>query len=160
MRTIILILAFSIPFSSLLAEKTDTGDTEEMEEISVIGRRSLLSLRLDVYRREDDFYRLFNALNTDDDYDVNCDKETRTGSHLSRRVCKANFVKDATALEARQYLLGIGGSSAAVIIMRKQELLNAKMTATVQENPELLEKLLDLDKARKRYEAERNVRFK
>ena len=77
-------------------EEVKEAPSDTLEEIIVYGQRSLLEFRLDLYRAEVNFYDLFNSLNSDDEYDVHCYREAPTGSHIRRRICRANFEKELT----------------------------------------------------------------
>ncbi len=51
---------------------------------------------------EEDFIRRFNELNADDDYDVICNKQTATMSHIARRTCEPNFLISERAENASE----------------------------------------------------------
>jgi hypothetical protein len=70
---------------------------EELDEILVRGRR----LKLVIVEAEDEFYKLYNEVNKDPDYDTSCptlnlDPDQR-GSRIGTRVCLPGFMADAMA---------------------------------------------------------------
>ena len=73
--------------------------TDPIEEIIVYGEKSLPSLHREVYRTEEKFFAVFNTLNDDDEYDIHCDYEIPPFTHIRKHVCRANFIKDATAAD-------------------------------------------------------------
>lgn len=68
----------------------------ELEEVVVQGKR----LQQRIVEAEDEFYKLFNQINTNDDYDTNCpylDLSADGGSRINSRVCMPVFVANAIA---------------------------------------------------------------
>jgi hypothetical protein len=121
-------------------QEDEQVSSETIEEIVVYGEKSLTKLRLELHKAEDKVYSLFNSLNSDDEFDIHCYREAPTGSHIKRRVCRANFVVEATSEEARDFLLGHPGPSAWTKIQPKNKLLQEEMEALV-ERPEFLKAL-------------------
>jgi hypothetical protein len=94
-----------------LAEVAKNTPPGAGDEIVVIGE-SPRQLRAEVERAEVAVYDRFNALNSSDELDVHCWREEPTGSRISRRVCQANFWRDAQASAARESLAQIRGDTA------------------------------------------------
>ena len=67
-------------------ESADADVDETIDEITVMGARSLAMMRAEVIEAEDVIYDLFNELNDDDGYDIICKKETQLGSQIPKRV--------------------------------------------------------------------------
>jgi hypothetical protein len=68
----------------------------ELDEVVVRGER----LRDVIIKAEDEFYKLYNQLNKDDKYDVNCpylNLSADSGSRISSRLCLPGFVASAIA---------------------------------------------------------------
>ncbi len=71
-------------------------ELEQLDEIQVQGKRLLAAIA----DAEDDFYQLYNKLNTNHDYDTNCVYLNLSDDHDSRiksRTCLPGFVADAMA---------------------------------------------------------------
>src|SRR5690606_5744290 len=71
-----------------LAEPTAVEDLLELDEVIVHGT----NLRNRIVKAEDKFYKLYNQLNKDDDYDINCaylslEQDTR----IQDRLCAPSF---------------------------------------------------------------------
>ena len=158
-RVIFACFLFLLACSSLHAEQSVVDDSDVVEEITVIGQRSLRSLRKEIVIAEDKFYNLYNSLNDDKDYDVVCKKMAPIGSHILKRTCLPNFVAQATAEEYKSLVLGIPKASAALKIQQKQNTLLKRMEAITTANPELLEALIELSNSKERYIEERKSRF-
>lgn len=134
-----------------------------IEEVLVIAPRTLGGLRDELVRAEDRVHELFNALNDDDEFDIHCFTETRTGTHIGRRVCKANYVDTATANDGQAYLaflrgdLGTAQSPALSVLRYKNEILRQKLTQLVRENPELREAVAHFGELSENYEDARRA---
>ena len=140
------------------AQEAEQDASDVMDEVVVQGEKSLTRLRQEIYTAEDDFYAQFNSINDDDDFDIHCFKEARTGSRVMRRVCRANFERKATAEEARGLMAGFPTPSAAGVIAHKTGILLERMEELVTEHPELLKALTDFYNAKIVYETEREKR--
>ena len=139
-------------------QEVEQAPSDTLEEIIVYGQRSLLKFRLDMYRAEEDFYDLFNSLNSDDEYDVHCYREAPTGSHIRRRFCRANFEKEITAEAAVNWRLGQAYVTAGARIRHKKKLLNEEMEALLSEHPNLTKALSEFSVAKQTYESEHQRR--
>ncbi len=68
----------------------------ELDEVLVHGKR----LQERIVEAENEFYKLFNEINKEDDYDTNCallNLSADTGSRLNSRLCMPVFVANAIA---------------------------------------------------------------
>ncbi len=135
--------------------ETNPAPSEAIDEITVYGAKSLLQLRHDVYRAEEDVYAVFNSLNSDDEFDIHCYYEVPVGSHIRRRNCRANYVDMATAEEGSSIMLGVGYVRAAVKIQHKTKLLQEELKALVVQRPEFNKALDELSAAKQVLESER-----
>ena len=121
-------------------------------------------MRQEVHRAEEIAFDLFNSLNSDDEYNIHCYEETPIGSHIKRRVCKVNYVKELTAAATARWLLsrqaGAGQPylDALPRIQQKDKLLREEMEKLVVEQPELLKTLSDYSEANQILEDERQRR--
>jgi hypothetical protein len=67
-------------------------ELEELEEVIVHGTR----LNDRIVKAEDKFFRLYNQINKNDDYDVHCAYlELDAGSRIQDRICTPGFFADA-----------------------------------------------------------------
>ena len=86
-----------------------TPDSDRpIEEIQVLGSRTLYSIRMEIVDEENKIFSMFNELNSDDDFDILCDNIAPTGSHIKQRVCEPRFVTETRARMAQDFMLGIG----------------------------------------------------
>ncbi len=73
------------------------------DEVIVIGK-SPGQIRVEMEHAEEAVYDRFNALNSDHQFDVHCRWEIPINSHISRRGCQPNFLRDAEAKAGRETL--------------------------------------------------------
>lgn len=140
-------------------ESKDEDVDDTIDEITVMGARSLAMMRAEVIEAEDVIYELFNELNDDNGYDIICKKETRIGSQIPQRVCLARMYRDEVALatvDQEGPAIPVGNRTSS---SRHQEILIDKMRALSAEHPELLEALRKRYALDRRYKEERARRY-
>lgn len=76
------------------------------EEQVVIEDLSVPELRAEIEKIQTEFYRVFNTLNENDEFDVECQKFTPTGSNIPQLGCEPNFVSKRRGENANDYRLG------------------------------------------------------
>jgi hypothetical protein len=142
------------------ASPLTAGPGETMEEVEIIGSRAQLrELRAEIVRLEDKFYKLYNELNTKDEYDVHCNLEKPTGTLLSYRVCKPEFVENATSEEAKGFLGGYTVAPANLVIMAKYPEFEREALSVINRNRDLRVIIRDRDMVERRYENLRQQEF-
>lgn len=112
-----------------------------MEEITVIGQRTLGTLRVQINKAEDRIYDIYNKLNTDDLYDIHCRRRAPTGSHINHKICSPVYY-DQTEADAAQMALTGGGDGSAYMMARLAHynpIMGKKWKQLVKSNPELLQ---------------------
>jgi len=122
-------------------QASEEKPAEAIEEIIVYGEKSLGNLRREVYKTEENFFAVFSGLNDDEEYDISCFYEVPSFTHIRRHVCRANFVKDATAADYAGWRRGQPAVPSQTMIMQKKRRLGEKMESLATEHPELLEAL-------------------
>ena len=76
---------------------------EAPEEVVVRGRR-IGELRAEIEAARQRAYDIFNEINTNDEFDVRCRKESRAGTNVPAQTCRARFEYDISADAAREYM--------------------------------------------------------
>lgn len=136
-------------------------DDEATDEIVVVGDKSAGQLRREVYQAEEDFYDLYNSLNDDPDYNVNCYYETATGTHVKNHVCRAKFVTDSYSKHASRNnndLTRVANQDADPALAEKTAKFEEKLGALVNSNAELQAAFLKYNEARVAFFAAREDR--
>jgi hypothetical protein len=133
-----------------------------VEEVIVPGRTPE-NLRVEIERIETAVYERFNALNSNDEFDIHCLMQAPTGSNIPLRTCAPNFVRRAeSAAAGRMMIDGRGGAgnnnNPAEQRMRMEEKsreLAAEMQRVAREDEQLLRDLARLDELKQLQTGER-----
>ena len=186
---ILLLLLAGLPAALAVAqtepparERGATAPQEQTEEVVVRGRR-IGELRAEVEDARERAYELFNDLNGNDEFDVYCHNESRSGTNVPQVICRAQFENRISAAAAREYLSGLfsacngaGGvtqdcmfsNAGAAGINRaqgvegqlggKREQMADEILRVARENDEFAQAILDWYEASQQYEAARKRR--
>ena len=163
-------------------ERGASAAQENPEEVVVRGRR-IGEIRAEVETARARAYELFNGLNSNDDFDVYCHKESRSGTNVPQMVCRAQFENRISAAAAKEYLAGLfsacrgpGGvtqdcmfsDAGAGAISRaqgveselpgKREQMTDEIFRVARENDEFAQAILDWYGATQQYEVARKRR--
>jgi len=84
-------------------ERSAAARQEQTEEVVVRGRR-IGELRAEVEAARQAAYSIFNAVNSNDEFDVRCRRESRAGTNVPAQVCRARFEDDISAAAASEYM--------------------------------------------------------
>lgn len=132
------------------------GPQRPIEEIEVIGERSLLLLENEIREVEVQMFEIFNDLNSSDDFDVTCRNITHTGTLIPTWECDAGFMTRERSQNVQDFLQSgfIPRTDEQMYWenRHKVEALNAEMIALAKENPALARAMLDLHAKRQRME--------
>ena len=132
--------------------------TEAIDNIVVVGQKSLAELRREVVKAEEDFYSVFNKFNDEKDYNVRCFYESPTGTHLKNHVCRARFVTKAYSQHASRSgnkISRVANQDGNPAFIEKTAKYEQKMQTLIAANPELLAALVEYDSARTRFMVKR-----
>jgi hypothetical protein len=89
------------------AAETQTPVDEEV----IVHGQSRAMLRFQIQQAEQAVFDRFNEINSNDEFDIHCRREQLTGSHIPRRVCQANFWRDAQATAGEETARGLQGGA-------------------------------------------------
>lgn len=148
----LIISTLSFPFAASAENK------EAIDNVVVVGEKSIADLRRDVFEAEEDFYATFNKLNDVPEFDVRCFYEKPTGTRIKNHVCRAKFVSKAYSSHAARNgndLSRVANQDANSALSIKTAQYQEKMETLVEANPELLAALVRYNTARERFFAER-----
>jgi hypothetical protein len=136
-----------------------SADVEELEEVEVLGRK-LWQMRQDILVVEERFYSMYNELNTDDDFDIRCERVARTGTLIKQRVCKPVFHARAQEEEGRAFAEGRAAPPASLVLLQRNAEYRNVTRDLVTKNPHLLELLKERAELQQKYDRARKERFK
>lgn len=129
-----------------------------MEEVIVLGEKSLMNLQRELYIAEDELYGLFNSFNTDDDLDVSCYREAAIGTRIKQRVCRTKLHQELLRRASQRMMQGERYVYPAAEIKHLEKRMLAEMTKKALENPEMMEALVRATEAKNALESERERR--
>ena len=144
------------PVSAQEAENSKA--VAEVEEDTSWKDKSARELRREHRDAEENFYEAFNAVNSDDDFDIVCKTAPTLGSRKRERRCQAEFLwnyEDELGEEMyRQSSTGSPGSAttSGSTLERKLEVLRAEMAAAVSGYPEVAAAFTELARAKQNYD--------
>jgi hypothetical protein len=139
----------------VLGQEAAPQRAADVDEVVVSGRQ-LENLRIEIERLEADVYERFNALNSNDEFDIRCFKQAPTGSNIPLRTCAPNFVIRAES-DAAGKMLTDGRNRAgnnnnpsehAMRMEEKGRELTAEMQRVARGDERLLRDLVRLDELR------------
>ena len=162
---ILLLGLVSFNVSSQETESSDevTLSAQPIEEISVIGQRTLSRLHLRITEKEDEIYAFFNANNSSDRMDIICTRRRPTGTNILLRECEPRFIKNLRVEKTRDQIMGIGVSftqrDLVGLSAQDFENLENEMLLLISTNPEFAEKMAELVNVSEDYEAQRKAMF-
>lgn len=162
------------------SQRAATAPQDPPDEVIVRGRR-IGELRVQVEAARIRAYDIFNDLNSDDDFDVACHEESRSGTRVPRTVCRAQFEDRISSRAGQEYISAIkwvcpdgltqdcifsdtsqyGISAAQAVegeapIRRKQ--MTDEITRLANENDEFAQAILDWYEKSQQYDAARKRR--
>lgn len=141
--------------SASLAQEPEATETTEagikarpIEEITVIGQKSLARLRLRITEKETEIFNFFNSQNSSDRMDIICNKRRPTGTNILQRQCEPRFLKALRVEKTRDGRMGIGvdfNQYDLVGLSRQDfEKLQNEMLVLMASNKEFADNLADL----------------
>src|SRR5262249_42739774 len=137
-----------------LAGQAANGTTAP-DEIIVLGH--IDELRRELVRAEETVYQRFNEINSDDRFDIHCGMETKIHSHIPRRVCASNSLREQDAnygQAAMRYWRGTPGNDWAQYRaeqLRMQDLLKQEMLRLAAEDEQLHQAVVRLGDAQRAF---------
>jgi len=158
------LVSFNVSSQETESSNEVTPSTRPIEEISVIGQRTLSRLHLLITEKEDEIFAFFNANNSSDRMDIICTKRRPTGTNRLLRECEPRFMKNLRVEKTRDQRFGIGApifSQVDLVGLSEQDFENLQneMLSLMSTNPEFSDALADLVDLSEDYEAQRKALF-
>jgi hypothetical protein len=154
-------------FAASTQDSTDTANTAStprpIEEITVVGQKSLARLRLRINEKEAEIYNFFNANNSSPRMDIICTKRKPTGTHLLKRECEPRFLKQLRVEKTRDGRMGIGAGFSQLDLVgwsaQDFDNLQNEILTLMAKNNEFARYLADLVDLTENYETYRKAMF-
>ncbi|NKB32466.1 MAG: hypothetical protein GKR91_05150 [Pseudomonadales bacterium] len=164
------------------AEQVEADENARpIEQIDIVGERSLVGMRYQIRIAESTLYNLFNELNKVEKYHIRCRNIRRTGTYIPTRSCEPKFYKDFRQEAARFGLSEMrsafnnGGFDQAIFqrgldllepeselraqVVGDYEGMQQEMFRIATENEDYLQQLLRVGELKSEYDAARAERF-
>ncbi|HJO12046.1 MAG TPA: hypothetical protein QGI39_08410 [Gammaproteobacteria bacterium] len=136
-----------------------TENNRPIEQIIVTGDEELFVLRQRIRLTEENIFKLFNANNSADKYDIVCKKIAPIGSHIRRRVCEPKFLTEMRGQNTRDYRAGSNVLFDKYDLRRAaaadMEALQAEIFALMENNEEYATELARYAELTEHYETTR-----
>ena len=85
------------------------GGDEPIDEVTVYAEETISFLRRRLRTVDEQFFARYNELNTNDDFDMVCKRETRIGSQIPRQVCLSKLHRERLSEAAEDVLDEVSG---------------------------------------------------
>ena len=174
---IVLLLAFARlgMCQTAAPQENDPASSEPQEEIVVYGKKNLVNLQYEWYTAKEEFFDLFNSLNSSDKFDFKCEYVTYLGYRKRNHLCRPNYFKSVQAQAAGQVVSdinsaagrlemdGLAGAAPAsgrfrAKLEKMDKLMWDEMATLVLVHPELHEKYTVQTNAKQVHESEKQKR--
>jgi hypothetical protein len=132
---------------------------EELDEVLVKGTK-LWQMRKEIVATEERFFRRYNELNKNDDFDIHCAMEAPTGTRLKSRICREQYIEDAEAEQAQAMLRGEYAPPPEMVRLERFDDYKKNVLQVVNSDQELRKLIRQRDAIEKKYLAERKKRMK
>ena len=148
-----------------LYASAQTGAAEAQQPQRKVG-----AILKDIRKTESSVNKLFNELNSSDDYDLVCYAFEKTGSKTSQRICEPLFMKKGRNAEAQRFIQGTregldktvpqsdGSLQASLSMQEKIVELRSELVAAASESPEFATLLQQLQTLVNEYTAHDKAR--
>ena len=160
-RTLCLAVLFVLCAPGLAQEVAPLPPNAEIEELIVPGRRPE-NLRAEIERLQTLVYQRFNALNSDDEFDIYCVERPPTGSNIPARTCAPNFVNRSESRASEDLITGSRAAATPrdpseykMSMEQKSRALTEDMQRVAREDEQFLRALTRLDELTRQQEASR-----
>ncbi len=149
--------AAQVPVAATPVMRNET--LEELDEVQVKGTK-LWQMRERIVAAEERFFKLYNELNTEDDYDVNCAREAPLGTRLKSRICRVQYFEDAEAEYAQAMLTGGYAPNPQMVALERGDDYRKHALKVINSDPRLRKLIKEREELEQRYLKERKKRFK
>jgi hypothetical protein len=130
-----------------------------IEEITVVGQKSLARLGRLVVDKQEEIFAFFNENNSSDKFDIICKRRAATGTYIKERVCEPRFLSEFRGQKAREARMGFGlyYNQRELVELSGEEFeqLQNEMTEMMLTHKEYSDALADLADLSENYESQR-----
>lgn len=166
MRTLTLVALLSLGAPAFAQQVADASQSAaDVDEVVVPGHRPE-NLRVEIERLEQVVYERWNALNSNDEFDIHCLDSEPTGSNIPQTHCAPNFVIEAESRAAEDAVHGARTTGHSrndeylAAVEEKSRQLSEEMKRVARQDEQFLHDLMRLDELRQLQANEKQQRRK
>jgi hypothetical protein len=155
-RATVVLLSLAATVAAADGQPTSAAPTppaSTIDEVIVTGK-SLQRLQNEALRAEEAFFKAFNAVNGDHEFDVHCEYRSRPNSRFQTRLCLAEFVATLEADDTRALLQGVPEPPTYALMAEKTKQLREKLLDAARQSPAVAAALVEAANARTAFEKE------
>jgi hypothetical protein len=147
----LLFTLLTLPLLAMESPAPSAGEEpaeEPVEEINVVGQRTILALRLQMEAAQEEVHLLFNELNPEDSYDIVCVEVDRYFSRMKEKQCKPRFAWDALETEGQNFARSVRGENVVQGITSNTEIglaepgMREHFVEALSKSPELFDAIV------------------
>lgn len=134
---------------------------DQVEEIVVYGKKSMTQLRAELHRAEENFFTVFNSLNSNKEYETDCKYVVPLGSRRRQYECTPRFAMMLRAQAAQDMAIANMQFSSTPLgsrLKKKEKLMWKEIGELIAERPEMQKAYINLVEANRGMDAERQRR--
>lgn len=161
LKTLVSPLIMTLFCSQTFAQEEQTKQKEQdVERIEVVNKVPVYRLKALALEAKMDFYDMFNKINDVREYQIICTRVSQPGSNIKRNQCEPYYFKEKRAELKRQFSNNDISRTISVAVSEQQVAAATKEIKAqadehtiklIQENPALMERYLEFEKANKAY---------
>lgn len=153
-------LAPALPAATLPQPGSGVASAEqELDEVIVRGT-PMWRLRQAIVEAEERFYTLYNELNGQDDFDVNCRMEASLGTRIRKRICRVAFFEEAEARFAQSLFTGVEEQDPQAVFLGRRDEYHRHALAVINGDPRLLRLVRQRERLQQELDEEYRKRFR
>jgi uracil-DNA glycosylase len=139
-------------------QENEASAAAPAEEYDITGGKSARQLQNELNKIESSFFKAFNKVNTNKDFNVRCRKQETLGSRRRVQVCQPRFASRYEAEANKHVVAGTGttsgfahleGSDVWVRMKEQEKEFWETVSAATVEDDELREKFAELSRAKR-----------
>lgn len=147
MNRLIPLTLFSIGLllpNQVLAQKQAASAEQDMEVVSVTGKRPLAFYAREYERAKFAMYEAYNDVNTEREFSIDCRIVKPIGTQIAKRECLPRFFRTESGNQAQLFMLGASnqlgsdGAQIAFLTKQKQKEFYKHIENVSKDSPELL----------------------
>lgn len=158
LASVLLIVFATVGAHQAAAQESEATAAAPEEAYDITGGKSARQLQNELNKIESSFFKAFNKVNNDKDFNVRCRKQETLGSRRRVQVCQPRFASRYEAEANKHVVAGTGttsgfshleGSDVWVRMKEQEKEFWEAVSAATVEDPDLREKFAELSRAKR-----------